>query len=133
MGILKNLEGPDRLGVIEAITESFSNFGEKSINSYCESANFNNEGLLKEMTERADSFGWGIWEFNLNAKSLVLYVRNSPFAEGYGESPTAVCASIKGMFAAISRQIFGKYMLVLETECEAVAGQGYYKFICNTK
>ena len=92
--------------------------------------NSETEGLLEKVVKKADSFGWGIWEFDLDAKRLVLNVRNSPFAEGYGKSEKAVCAPIKGMFSAISRQIFGNHVKVGEMECGAVTGYDYCKFVC---
>ena len=51
---------------------------------------------------------------------LVLTVRNSPFAAGYGASDVPVCHPIRGMLTAVGEMVLDRPVTVVETACAAM-------------
>ncbi len=80
--------------------------------------------LIALILETATQIGWGQWQITLRDDGLDLEVENAPFVAGYGTADQPVCAPIRGMLAAITKQIFNNDAVVTEPRCAAVVGSG---------
>jgi predicted hydrocarbon binding protein len=113
MGMFRNLPGPARAQALAALARSTAVHGGDSARRYLESVSGDATALLVTIERTAQELGWGSWRFGKpGATRLDLEVADSPFAAGYGEADSEVCAPIAGMLQAVAA-------LVLGTECEA--------------
>jgi predicted hydrocarbon binding protein len=123
MGLFARLPEPARQQALAALTESTFEFGSKSAAKYRAAGAADPAALLDVIVETAPQLGWGKWNFAERAADrLVLEVRNSPFAHGYGASPVPVCAPIAGMLRAVSSMVLGGATATEETTCAAQSG-----------
>ena len=120
MGLFTRLEANDRLLALRAFALSVAEHGGKSTASYAGTGFSESRKLISAITEAAPQLGWGQWTLNLKHSGLNLSVYNSPFVAGFGHSEHPVCAPICGMLTAISEQIFGQSISVIESQCASV-------------
>jgi predicted hydrocarbon binding protein len=124
MGLFARLPEPARQQALQALTDSTFEFGSKSAAKYRASGAADPAALLDVIVETAPQLGWGSWTFTeRTAGGLVLEVRNSPFADGYGTSPQPVCAPIAGMLRAVSSMVLDGATAAEETTCAAQSGE----------
>jgi predicted hydrocarbon binding protein len=105
------------LAALEA--SAFAN-AQASFAAYRDRQQFGREDFLASTCGVANTLGWGSWSLTEEADGVrVIRVNDSPFAAGYGSSPRAVCAPIKGVLRACAVVGYGKDVEVEETECVA--------------
>ena len=119
MGLFQRLAEPARSEALAAFADSVAEHGGRSAESYRAE---NPDHLLPKIAEKASQLGWGSWTFELDGESIVLTVRNSPFAQGFGNSIRPVCAPIAGMLRAVTSLLFGAEAAASESSCAAAGG-----------
>jgi uncharacterized protein len=75
--------------------------------------------LLTTIAETAAQLGLGCWTFAPVERTLQLDVINSPFAAGFGASPTPGRSAIKRVVRAVSDTEFAAETIAGETDCAA--------------
>ena len=128
MGLFRRLDPPQRAAAFEAITASILEHGGKSAASYAGHGRDAADALIARIESTAPQIGWGNWQISLREDGIDLTVDNSPFVAGYGLSDDPVCAPIRGMLAAVTRQIFGVDAVVDEIECAATGRTNACRF-----
>ena len=128
MGILHELDGAQRLPVLEAFARSITRHGSKSARAYQAMGAADADALLETIRATAPELGWGRWRFTRVDGGLDLTVENSPFAQGHGPSENPVCSPIVGMLRAIGSMALGGDVEVMETACAAMAGVDACRF-----
>ena len=124
MGLFHRLGAQDRNVALHALADSVFEHGGKSAASYAGSGHGAALQLIARIEEIAPQIGWGQWQITLRDDGLDLEVENAPFVAGYGTADQTVCAPIRGMLAAITKQIFNSDAVVTEPRCAAVVGSG---------
>ena len=105
------------LAALEA--SAFAN-AQASFAAYKDRKQFGQEDFLASTCGVANTLGWGSWSLTEEADGVrAIRVSHSPFAAGFGPSPRAVCAPIKGVLRASALVGYGKDVQVDETECAA--------------
>lgn len=117
MGIFEFLPEAERAAAFEAFARSIAHYGKGSAQSYQALGAAQAGALMATIADTAPQLGWGIWSLSRIGDGLSLTVRNSPFAAGYGQSDTTVCAPIRGMLEAVGGLVLGKAVTVQETGC----------------
>ena len=128
MGLFRLLEPAERAAAFEAIAASILEHGGKSAASYAGHGRDAADALIARIEATAPQIGWGNWQISPRDNGLDLTVVNSPFVAGYGPSDDPVCAPIRGMLAAVTRQIFGDDAVVAEIECAATSRSDVCRF-----
>ena len=73
--------------------------------------------------------GWGLWELGkFDNVEAVFTVKDSPIAEGYGQSDRAVCHTIRGLIAGFAEYFTGLRRECIEVLCKA-KGDDHCEFI----
>ena len=124
MGLFHRLGPQDRDVGLQALADSVFEHGGKSAASYAGRGRGAALQLIARIEDTAPQIGWGQWQITLREDGLDLEVENTPFVAGYGTADHPVCAPIRGMLAAITKQIFNSDVVVTELRCAAVAGSG---------
>lgn len=123
MGMLHELPPVLRPEVLAAFARSITRHGGKSAQAYRDAGAVDASALIDTIAQTAPQLGWGIWDLRLTVAGMDLSVANSPFAAGFGPSPTPVCYPIIGMLTAVGRMALGREVMVVETACAAVTGE----------
>jgi uncharacterized protein len=118
MGAFRRLDGPVRAAALEALGESIFEQGSDSARAY-RAMGGEGETLAHVVAETAPQLGWGRWRFTVEPGRILLEVRNSPFAAGFGPSSEPVCHAIVGMVRAVATLVFERPATVRETACAA--------------
>jgi len=122
MGLFKHLPEPARTDAFKAFAASVTEYGARSAARYLASGG-DAADILATIEATAPQLGWGVWRFSrTEAGELHLEVQNSPFAHGYGASPTAVCAPITGMLGAVASIVFDAPVEAEEDLCASTGG-----------
>ncbi len=130
MGVFKRLSEPARREALAAFADSIFENGGRSAAKY-RAMGADGAKLLDVIVATAPQLGWGSWRFTERTPDrLMLEVRNSPFAAGYGASPDPVCAPIRGMLRAVSGMVLDGATAVEETEC-AAQGKPACRFVAR--
>jgi predicted hydrocarbon binding protein len=116
MGLFRRLSEADRIAALQAFSDSLAEHGGRSASRY---AAADGERFLDKVASKAGELGWGTWSLKRTADGLELAVENSPFAQGYGESVTPVCAPIAGMLRAVAGLVLGVPVEAREGRCAA--------------
>ncbi len=122
MGLFLRLPEAERLAALEAFAASITENGGKSAASYAGAGLEEADQLIGIIMQTAPQLGWGQWQLARQPDGLDLQLANSPFVAGFGAADHPVCAPVRGMLAALSRQIFGREARVEESDCAAVTG-----------
>ncbi len=96
--------------------------GALSSRRYKEVFNYSHEEIVAFMCKMGGEIGWGKFEvekLDVEGKELIVVVRNSPFAEAYGDADEGVCHMIRGVMAGMAAGIFGTEAESEETLCRA--------------
>ncbi|MHB2167357.1 V4R domain-containing protein [Alsobacter sp. R-9] len=118
MGVFRRLPPQARAEALDALEASIFEQGSDSARAY---RTMGGEGveLARVVAETAPQLGWGLWRFDVTPDLIRLEVRNSPFAAGFGSSPTPVCHAITGMVRAVSSLVFDRPATAREVACAA--------------
>jgi predicted hydrocarbon binding protein len=127
MGLFAELPAAARGEALAAFARSVAHFGGRSARAYQEAGAVTPEALLATIAATAPELGWGVWTFAREGETLVLDVRNSPFAAGAGAGVQPVCAPIAGMLCAVGEMALGGAVTVAEVAC-AAAGAACCRF-----
>jgi len=120
MGLFRALPERERAAALEALERSVVEHGRRSAQRYQAMGAAEARALLGVIEATAPQLGWGVWRFTeISERGLVLEVRNSPFAAGYGASATPVCHAIAGMLRAVGALALGGEVRVAEEQCGA--------------
>ena len=118
MGMFRHLPAPARAQAFAALVRSTAEHGGDSARRYLESGGGDAVALLATVEKTAAELGWGSWRFGeRSATRLALEVADSPFAAGYGEADTEVCAPITGMLQAVAALVLGAACEAREVRC----------------
>jgi predicted hydrocarbon binding protein len=96
--------------------------GSRSSRRYREVFNYSDEEIVAFMCRMGSEIGWGKFEvekLDVDGRELIVVVRNSPFAEAYGDADKGVCHMIRGVMAGMAAGIFGTEVESEETLCRA--------------
>jgi hypothetical protein len=122
MGIFRGLPEPVRTRALEAFAASIVEQGSDSARAYA-AMEGGGGALARTVAATAPQLGWGLWTIEVEPAMIRLLVRNSPFAAGFGSSPTPVCHPIAGMLSAVATMIFGRTATVREIACAACGSE----------
>jgi uncharacterized protein len=127
MGLFARLSEPARAEAFAAIADSITERGRHSAQSYVAPDEI--DRLLHVIEASAPELGWGIWSFDhVDADTIRLEVRNSPFAHAAGDLPPPVCFPIVGMLRAVGTMVLGEGVAVMEDACAAGGGAEVCRF-----
>lgn len=127
MGLFRNLPEPARAAALDALARSVVEHGTRSARRYQAMGAAEARALLGVIAATAPQLGWGVWRFTeATERTLALEVENSPFAAGYGASPTPVCHAIAGMLEAVGSLALGGGVRAAEERC---AAQGHARCV----
>lgn len=127
MGLFQRLSEGARAEAFAAIADSITERGRHSAESYVAPDEI--DRLLHVIADSAPQLGWGIWAFtHPDEDTILLEVRNSPFARAAGNLPPPVCYPIVGMLRAIGAMVLGGPVAVEETRCAAGGGEKLCRF-----
>ena len=118
MGIFARLPVDARHDALAALQASIYTQGGDSARAY-RSMGGTGADLLATIVTTAPMLGWGCWTSEDTPGRVVVEVRNSPFAAGFGTSQTPVCHAIAGMLHAVSELMFERPTRAVETCCAA--------------
>ena len=105
--------------------------GSRSSQRYKEVFDYSDEEIVAFMCNMGREIGWGdfeVEEFDQEGRRLVVLVRNSAFAEAYGDADRGVCHLIRGVMAGMAEGIFGGDVRSEETHCRA-KGDDHCRFV----
>jgi uncharacterized protein len=86
------------------------------------------EERTRQLAATGSAIGWGQFALErLTGDGLIVTVRRSPFAEGYGPSPVPVCHLTRGVLESLAAVTLGRRALVTETQCSAM-GDDHCRF-----
>ena len=96
--------------------------GSLSAKKYKALHNFSDAEIIEFMMNMGNQIGWGnfrLVSYNPSEKHLCVAVKDSPFAEAYGQSSRSECHLIKGVLAGMASVLFGADCSAEEEECRA--------------
>jgi predicted hydrocarbon binding protein len=93
--------------------------GSLSTKAYRERFELSNKEVAEFMCNMGSQLGWGKFELVELDEKLVVEVRNSPFAEEYGSSESAICHMIEGVMAGMGSTVLESNVRSTEEKCKA--------------
>ncbi|NIN66729.1 MAG: hypothetical protein GTO63_18980 [Anaerolineae bacterium] len=96
--------------------------GSRSSRRYKEVFNYSDEEIVAFMCRMGGEIGWGKFEvekLDVDNRQLIVVVKNSPFAEAYGDAENGVCHMIRGVMAGMATGIFDTEVESEEVLCRA--------------
>lgn len=96
--------------------------GSLSAKKYKDLHNFGDHEIIEFMMNMGNQIGWGnfsLVRYDPSEMHLCVAVKDSPFAEAYGQSSQSVCHLIRGVLAGMASVLFGGACLAEEVECRA--------------
>ena len=105
--------------------------GSRSSQRYKEVFDYSDEKIVAFMCNMGREIGWGdfqVEKFDMQGRELIVLVRNSAFAEAYGDAERGVCHLIRGVMAGMAAGIFGGGVRSEETHCRA-KGDDHCRFV----
>jgi len=96
--------------------------GSLSAKKYKELHSFSNTEIIKFMMNMGNQIGWGhfsLLRYDPVQKYIGVAVKNSPFAQAYGQSSQSVCHLIRGVLAGMASVLFGGDCSAEEVACQA--------------
>ena len=122
MGLFRELPtDAARAQALAALARSTARGGGASTRAYFQTLRGDVGALLNTMAGYSSELGWGVWAFSAppGQDALLLEVRNSPFAAGFGASAHPVCHPIAGILQTVGELALGRPVTVEETSCAA--------------
>ncbi|MEE9115509.1 MAG: V4R domain-containing protein [Thermoplasmata archaeon] len=93
--------------------------GSLSTKAYMERFDLSNKEVAEFMCNMGSQLGWGRFELVELGERVVIEVHNSPFAEEYGSSESAICHMIEGVMAGMGSTVLGSNVRSIEEKCKA--------------
>jgi predicted hydrocarbon binding protein len=96
--------------------------GSLSAKKYKALHNFSDHEIVEFMMNMGNQIGWGnfsLVRYDPTLKYLCVAVKDSPFAQAYGQSSRSVCHLIKGVLAGMASVLFAGDCTADEVECQA--------------
>lgn len=96
--------------------------GSLSAKKYKELHNFSDHEIIDFMMKMGNQIGWGnfsLVRYDPGVKHLCVAVKDSPFAQAYGQSSRSVCHLIRGVLAGMTSVLFGGDCSAEEVQCRA--------------
>lgn len=133
MGAVAAMGPSAREGFLDGWAASTFVHGADSLRAYAAATGGDRQALIDATTAAAADLGWGRWHLSFDLPGgdvLRLEVIDSPFVAGWRkaapqdsqpESPTSVCAPIRGMLQALAQAVFEAPAQAFETACAACA------------
>lgn len=119
MGIAHELGAQSLQAFLNALERSAFRHVKASFSHYQTSNPLTGHDFITSVSQIAGRLGWGSWSSSQPREDMmVIEVRNSPFAFGFGKSDRPVCAPIVGILAA-AVVTAGRTAEVSEEACEA--------------
>jgi uncharacterized protein len=104
MGLAKELPGITAGQFLGALRKVACRNVQSSFAQYRRDGRFSGSDVLDSTCRIAASLGWGSWLVTSEQDGTVIVrVRNSPFAAGFGPSQGPVCAPIAGVLQAVAQ------------------------------
>ena len=122
VGFQKNIEKYNRKEAQEALFQGGYQGGYLSANKYKQMQNLSDRETISFMMAMGAEIGWGkfqLIEYDFEDRKLQIRVKNSAFAEAYGDSKAAVCHLINGVLSGLATVLFRRNCIGSETECLA--------------
>ena len=122
VGFQKSIEKHSRETAREALFQGGYRGGYLSAKKYKEIKNLSDKEAIQFMMIMGAEIGWGhfkLVEYDLDNRKLQIRVRNSAFAEAYGEAAEGVCHLIRGVLSGLAAVLFSQDCVAVETECLA--------------
>lgn len=101
--------------------------GSLSAQQYKTLHGFSDAEIIEFMMNMGNQIGWGhfrLVRYDSTEKYLCVAVKNSPFAQAYGQSSRSVCHLIRGVLAGMASVLFGCDCSAKEVECRAKGDAG---------
>ena len=96
--------------------------GRLSAEKYKALHNFSDTEIIEFMMNMGNQIGWGhfsLVRYDPVEKYIGVAVKNSPFAQAYGQSSQSVCHLIRGVLAGMASVLFGGDCSAEEVACQA--------------
>lgn len=122
VGFQKTIEKHSRTGAQEALFQGGYRGGYLSAKKYKEMQNLSDSETISFMMTMGAEIGWGnfqLIEYDFEIRKLQIRVKNSAFAEAYGDSTEGVCHLISGVLSGLATVLFAQNCIASETECLA--------------
>ena len=122
VGFQKTIENHSRKTAREALFQGGYRGGYLSAQKYKETQNLSDKETIQFMMTMGAEIGWGqfkLVEYDFENRKLQIRVKNSAFAESYGESAEGVCHLIRGVLSGLASFLFSQDCKATETECLA--------------
>jgi predicted hydrocarbon binding protein len=122
VGFQKTIEKHSLEGAREALFQGGYRGGYLSAKKYKEMQNLSDSETINFMMTMGAEIGWGnfkLIEYDIENHKLSVRVKNSVFAEAYGDAAEGVCHLINGVLSGLAAVLFGRNCLGSETECLA--------------
>lgn len=135
VGFQKSIEKYSITGVQEALFEGGYRGGYLSAKRYREMHNLSDLETISFMMTMGAEIGWGNFQlvkYDFENRKLQIRVKNSAFAEAYGESSKGVCHLISGVLSGLASVLFACNCTTTETHCLA-RGDKYCVFQVSEK
>ena len=122
IGFQKAVEKHSHKAAREALFQGGYQGGYLSAKRYKEIQNLSDRETIQFMITMGAEIGWGnfqLIEYDLENRKLNVRVRNSAFADAYGDSMEGVCHLIRGVLSGLATVLFAQDFTASETECLA--------------
>lgn len=90
-----------------------------STKAYKDRFGLSNKEVTEYMCNMGSQLGWGKFQLVELDERLVVEVHNSPFAEEYGSSESAICHMIEGVLAGLGSTVLESDVKSTEERCRA--------------
>lgn len=122
IGFQKTIEKHDLKGAQDALFQGGYQGGYLSAKKFKEQQTLSDSETIKFMMTMGAEIGWGrfqLLEYDLENRKLHIRVKNSAFAQAYGDATEGVCHLISGVLSGLATVLFGRNCVASETECLA--------------
>lgn len=122
IGFQKTIEKHDLKGARDALFQGGYQGGYLSAKKFKEQQTLSDSETIKFMMTMGAEIGWGsfqLLEYDLENRKLHIRVKNSAFAQAYGDATEGVCHLISGVLSGLATVLFGRNCVASETECLA--------------
>ena len=122
VGFQKTIEKYSRTCAQEALFQGGYRGGYLSAKKYKEMQSLSDSETISFMMTMGAEIGWGnfqLIEYDFEIRKLQIRVKNSAFAEAYGDSTEGVCHLINGVLSGLATILFSQNCMGSETECLA--------------
>lgn len=122
IGFQKTVEKHSRKAARDALFQGGYQGGYLSAKKFKEMQNLSNTETIDFMMSMGAQIGWGHFDmidYDFKNHKLQIRVKNSAFAEAYGDATEGVCHLINGVLSGLATVLFGQKCMGSETACLA--------------